>query len=122
LNPRAFTVIVSTIAIVIGSLGYLVISKRRGQLEVPAFVSAGFGIDSVYEALIIRPFLLLVDATRWLDSSVIGQGVTAIGQAATASGRLAQRTQRGDAQRYLSTAVSAAIFAVVIVLVSVVTA
>ena len=122
MNPRALTVIVSTIAIVVGALGYLVVSKRRDQLALPEFVSSGFGIDAVYNALVVKPFLMLVAATSWLDSSVIGQGVSTVGQVVTSSGRMGQRAQRGDVQKYLSTAVSAGIFAVVIILVRVVTA
>ena len=55
------------------------------------------------------------------DRSAIQQAVSGVGSGATSAGSLLQRTYRGDVQRYGSTALTAGIVAVVIVLVAVAT-
>ena len=82
---------------------------------------AGFGVDVAYQKLAVVPFRFLVQVTVRADASVIGRTVRGVGRVAVASGGVAQHTQRGDAQRYLTATLAAVVLACVLILVAVAT-
>ncbi len=121
LTPELLTVVVSVAAIVVGVLGFLAVRRRLLDTAAQPLLTGGFGVDAAYRVLVVRPFERLVRLTSVVDTSVIGQGVTAVGDGVVAAGRAAQQAQRGDVQRYLSVAAAATLAAVVVMLVAVAT-
>lgn len=120
LTPVALTVVVSIVAVVGGAVGWwLVRSRVDAWLPAHGVVSRGFGVDAVYEALVVRPFVWLARLTTAGDQRVIARAVSGVGAGAQATGAALQRPHRGDVQRYLSTALTAGIVVLVLVLVAV---
>jgi NADH-quinone oxidoreductase subunit L len=84
-------------------------------------VAGGFGVDAVYEGLVVRPFLVVVGWVTAFDRSAIQRSVSGVGVGTLKAGSLLQRPYRGDVQRYVSTALTAVVVAVVVMLVAVAT-
>jgi NADH:ubiquinone oxidoreductase subunit 5 (subunit L)/multisubunit Na+/H+ antiporter MnhA subunit len=123
LTPEVATIALSVIAAIAGAGAALLARKREtpGRGRVGSFVAAGFGVDAVYEGLVVRPFLAVVGWVTAFDRSVIQRSVGGVGVGTVRAGSLLQRLYRGDVQRYVSTAVTAVVVAVVIMLVAVAT-
>jgi NADH-quinone oxidoreductase subunit L len=121
LTPELLTVVISVAAIVVGVLGFLAVRRRLLDTAARPLLTGGFGVDAAYGVLVVHPFERLVRLTSAVDSSVIGQGVSAVGDGVVAAGRAAQRVQQGDVQRYVSLAAVATLVAVVVMLVAVAT-
>ncbi len=86
-----------------------------------SFLARGLGVDAVYEGLVVRPFLVLVRWVTAFDRSAVQRTVSGVGSGTLRAGLLLQRPYRGDVQRYVSTAVTAVVVAIVIMLVAVAT-
>jgi len=125
LTPELLTVLASISAVAVGVLlvwlaavrGRARLSRMLGPAE--GWALGGFGVDSAYQKLAVAPFRVLVKVTVRTDASVIGRTVRGVGRVAVASGGVAQQTQRGDAQRYLSVTLAAVVLAGVLLLVTV---
>ena len=122
LTPEILTILLSVAALVGGAAAALVARRRQPTAgRATALLAGGLGVDAAYEWVVVRPFVVLVRWTTGFDRSAIQQAVSGVGSGATSAGSLLQRTYRGDVQRYVSTALTAGIVAVVIVLVAVAT-
>ena len=94
-------------------------SRSLGALR--PVLANGFDVDTVYRMLAIAPFRAAVRTVVRVDNRVVAPAVQAAGKTAVAVGSTSQRAQRGDAQRYLSAALTAVVVAVVLILVAVAT-
>jgi NADH-quinone oxidoreductase subunit L len=122
LAPELLTILLSVTAVAAGAAAALVLRQRTpAEGRVSASLARGLGIDAAYEWVVVRPFLVIVRWTTDFDRSAIQQAVSGVGSGATSAGSLLQRAYRGDVQRYVSHALTAAIVAVVLVLVAVAT-
>jgi NADH-quinone oxidoreductase subunit L len=121
LTPELVTIALSVIALLIGvGIGW----RSRSPSAIgdgTSMLARGLGVDTVYDRLVVRPYLVLVRWTTEFDERVIQRTVSGVGSGTAATGVRLQRTQRGDVQRYASTALTALIVAVVITLVTVAT-
>ncbi len=123
LAPEAATIGLSVVAIMVGA-GAALAARRHESFDrgsEGSFVARGFGVDAVYEALVVRPFLVMVGWVMVFDRSAIQRTVSAVGSGTLRAGGLLQRPYRGDVQRYVSTAVTGVVVAIVILLVAVAT-
>ena len=123
LTPQPWTIAMSGIALLLGfGLGVRVARRWAGPANgFGSFVASGMGVDAVYDALVVRPFLWLVNATTAFDRGVLERGVSSVGSGTVGAGTRLQRLQGGNVQRYVSTAIAALIVAVVVTLVTVAT-
>ncbi|MCZ3386252.1 MAG: hypothetical protein LH630_04660, partial [Actinomycetia bacterium] len=122
LTPELGTVVLSAFAIAVGVTVTLAVRTREAVAAGSAgFVAGGFGVDVAYERLVVEPFHLLVRWVTAFDRSVIQRSVAEVGTGTQRASALLQRPYRGDVQRYVSTAVTAVIVGVVIMLVAVAT-
>lgn len=123
LTPEAATVVLSVLAVVIGAGAALLLRNRETlpRSRTVAFVAGGFGVDAVYERLIVRPYLAGVGWVCAFDRSAIQRSVAGVGVETQKAGSLLQRPYSGDVQRYVSVAVTAVLVAVVVMLVAVAT-
>jgi NADH-quinone oxidoreductase subunit L len=122
LTPQIFTVALSTGAVLLGLLGWL---ATRGSLDrllpTDGPVASGFGVDRLYEVLVIRPFLLLVRVTTAFDRRVVSRAVAGVGEGSQSAGTAIQRQHRGDVQRYVGSAFITGVVVIVVLLVAVAT-
>jgi NADH-quinone oxidoreductase subunit L len=123
LTPEAATIVLSVGAVIVGAGSALLARKREplGRGRFGSFVAGGLGIDAIYEGLVVRPFLVVVGWVTTFDRSAIQRSVSGVGVGTLKVGSLLQRPYRGDVQRYVSTAVTAAVVAIVVMLVAVAT-
>ena len=127
LMPELLTVLASVAAVAVGVL-LVWLAARRGESSLSRMLGGadgyalrGFGVDIAYQKLAVVPFRSLVHVTMRTDASVIGRTVRGVGRLAVASGGVAQQTQRGDVQRYLTATLAAVVLASVLILVAVAT-
>ena len=127
LTPELLTVLASASAVVVGVLAvWLAATHGRSSLTrmlgaADGLALRGFGVETAYQKLAVVPFQILVRVTVRTDDSVIGRTVRGVGRLAVVSGAVAQHTQRGDAQRYLTATLAAVVLASVLILVAVAT-
>jgi NADH-quinone oxidoreductase subunit L len=128
LTPKPLTVVLSVAAVIVGGVLAWASSRRASDRDSSRSLGAwrlvlasGFGIDTLYRWVAITPFQTAVRAVLRTDNSVVAPAVQAAGRTAIAVGSTTQRAQRGDAQKYLSAALTAVIVAVVLILVAVAT-
>jgi NADH-quinone oxidoreductase subunit L len=119
-TPEAVTITVSVLAVLLGLAGYLV-GRGRVPSGLCSFATGGFGLDTLLDRAVVRPFRSVTVGVDLVDRRLIGRGVSEVGRATSGAGALVQRTQRGDVQRYVSVAVASVVVAVVLVLVTVAT-
>jgi NADH-quinone oxidoreductase subunit L len=119
-TPEAVTITVSVLAVLLGLAGYLV-GRGRVPSGLCSFATGGFGLDTLLDRAVVRPFRSVTVGVDLVDRRLIGRGVSEVGRATSGAGALVQRTQRGDVQRYVSVAVTSVVVAVVLVLVTVAT-
>jgi len=123
LAPEALTIALSVVAVLVGVV-FGIRAGRRGAVEQGhsrSFLAQGLGVDVAYDRLVVQPFLVVVRWTTRFDSRVVERAVAGVGSGATGAGSRLQRGYRGDVQRYVSTALTALIVAVVIIAVAVAT-
>jgi NADH-quinone oxidoreductase subunit L len=126
LSPGAVTVGASVIAVLVG-LSFAWVGVRHTsegsveQTRAGRVAAGGFGVDGAYRLVAEVPFRALSRAVAVVDDSVVIPTVQGVGRLAMLLGRVMQELQHGNVQRYLSTAVSLVIVAVVFMLVSVAT-
>ena len=84
-----------------------------GPLLGPA--SNGFGIDRLYAALVVRPFLAAAGLVRFLDREVIETYVAGASGLPRLLGLAVRRAQNGNAQSYLSALLAGAVVLAVLV-------
>ncbi|MEO8105925.1 MAG: NADH-quinone oxidoreductase subunit L [Actinomycetes bacterium] len=121
LTPELVTIALSVIAVLVGAILGLRASRRQEPDLGRPFLANGLGVDTAYDWLVVRPFLFVVRWTTRFDRHVIGRAVAGVGSGTTGAAEQLQHNYRGDVQRYVSTALTALIVAVVIVLVTVAT-
>ena len=123
LTPEAATIVLSVVAVASGAGAVLIALNREmlGRGRFGSFVAGGLGVDVVYEVLVVRPFLVIVGWVAAFDRLAIGRSVSGVAVGTLTAGSLLQRLYRGDVQRYVSTAVTAVVVAVVVMLVAVAT-
>jgi NADH-quinone oxidoreductase subunit L len=120
LSPELLTVVTSVVAVAVGAALWLLARKPLERwLPSDGLVANGFGVDTVYEWLVVRPFGWVVARTTAIDRRVISRAVSGAGVATQSTGSMVQRLHKGDVQRYISTAVTAGVVVVVIVVVAV---
>ncbi|MCZ3388467.1 MAG: NADH-quinone oxidoreductase subunit L [Actinomycetia bacterium] len=123
LRPEVATVVLSVVAVIVGAGAALVFRHREtfARGRAGSFVAAGFGFDAVYQGLVVRPFLVVVGWVTAFDRSAIQRSVSGVGVGTLRAGSLLQRPYRGDVQRYVSSAVTAVVVAIVVMLVAIAT-
>ncbi len=87
-----------------------------GPLLGPA--SNGFGLDRLYAAAFVRPFLAAAGLVRFLDREVIETYLAGAAGAPKLLGGAVRRAQNGNAQTYLSVLLAGAVVLAVLVAVS----
>ena len=87
-----------------------------GPLLGPA--SNGFGLDRLYAAAFVRPFLAAAGLVRFLDREVIETYLAGAGGAPKLLGAAVRRAQNGNAQTYLSALLAGAVVLAVLVAVA----
>jgi NADH-quinone oxidoreductase subunit L len=84
-----------------------------GPLLGPA--SNGFGLDRLYQAAFVRPFLAAASLVRFLDRAVIETYLAGAAGAPGVLGWAVRRAQNGNAQSYLSALLAGAVVLAVLV-------
>ncbi|MEY9962248.1 NADH-quinone oxidoreductase subunit L [Streptacidiphilus sp. MAP12-16] len=87
-----------------------------GPLLGPA--TNGFGLDRLYAALVVRPFLGAASLVRFLDREVIETYLAGATGAPRLLGAAVRRAQNGNAQTYLSALLAGAVVLAVLVAVA----
>jgi NADH-quinone oxidoreductase subunit L len=128
LKPEPLTIVLSIVAVVVGAAVAWTAAGRapdrdasRSLGSLRPVLASGFGVDTVYRWVAIRPFRAAVRTVVRIDDRLVAPAVQAAGRTAVAVGSTTQRAQRGDAQRYLSAALTGVVVAVVLILVAVAT-
>jgi NADH-quinone oxidoreductase subunit L len=122
LRPLWTTVALSTVAVLVGAGGWVVAKGRVSRwLPEDGLAARGFGVDALYDVVVVRPYLWVVRVVTAFDRRVLVRSVSEVG---TATGLVAtgiQRQHRGDVQRYISAAFTSVVVVLVLVLVAVAT-
>jgi len=92
---------------VVGSLGAYAAWRTAGDPalrlgRLRPVLAAGFGVDSLYDRLFVRPTLAVARAVRWGDDNVVDAYVQGSGVAARLLGTGLRLTQNGNLQGYLT--------------------
>ncbi|MFL6181395.1 MAG: NADH-quinone oxidoreductase subunit L [Actinomycetes bacterium] len=122
LSPELLAALASTLAVVAGVLAW-VLGRRQISRWLPegGFAAGGFGMDTAYEWLVVRPYLWLVRRVTAFDRRVIARTVAEVGASTQLVGAGIQTRHRGDVQRYISAAFTAIVVVLVLLLVAVAT-
>ena len=123
LAPEALTIALSVVAVLVGAVLGVRLARRGADVtgRGATLLAEGLGVDAADDRFVVQPFLVLVSWITRFDSRVVERAVAGVGSGTARTGSLVQRGYRGDVQRYVSTALTAVIVAVVIVLVAVAT-
>jgi NADH-quinone oxidoreductase subunit L len=128
LTPEPLTIALSAAAVITGLLAAWAATSRAVDGDAATslgrwrpVLANGFGFDSVYHWVAVVPFRLAVRVVSAVDDRVVAGAVRGAGDATSSLGHAGQSVQRGDAQRYLSAALTGVVVAVVLVLVAVAT-
>ena len=120
LSPETLTVVISALSVTVGAGVWLLARKSLDRwLPSDGLVANGFGVDMLYDVLVVRPFGWVVARTTAVDRRIISRAVSGAGVATQTTGSMVQRLHRGDVQRYISAAMTAGVVVVVIVVVAV---
>ncbi|WP_052849222.1 NADH-quinone oxidoreductase subunit L [Streptomyces avicenniae] len=116
LGPQLTTSVLAVAAALTGLLAAWAAWRRAwsdpapallGPLRAPA--AAGFHLDALYTAAVVRPTLAGARLVRFLDRAVIETYVRGAAAAPGRLGALARRAQTGNVQTYLSAVVAGAL-------------
>ena len=119
LAPGLVTSIASLVLAAIGA-GLTYLSWRRttadparllGRLE--PLLDRGFGVDALYDRIVVRPARRIAAATLVADRDVVGAAVTGSGTVSQRLGAAVRRSQDGDLQRYLTVLLAGTVLVIV---------
>jgi NADH-quinone oxidoreductase subunit L len=122
LTPELATVAISMIAVVLGVMAWVMTRGALARwLPEAGLAARGFGVDWLYDLIVVRPYLWAVRRVTGFDRQWIARAVTEVGSSTQMVGGVVQRQHRGDVQRYISAAFTSVVVVLVLLLVAVAT-